>query len=199
MVRVCIQNDKHSLIPAKPSTRASVYIRNVGSNTEQSEKSKRYAPICSALLIAPQYLLTAAHCLLELDGELLHKQKVGHWIPQEFYSPYEILVRFGAESSHRDHIVNRIMLYREIYQFHLNDIVLLGLSKPVQLPSGVEPIRLSPPFIMLLSGKECLAVGWERNANLSSMGKVKTVTVRQKDSVVRQIDLPDTRTRRQGH
>ncbi|VDO02371.1 unnamed protein product [Rodentolepis nana] len=141
---------------------ASVYIRKADSNTEETDKFKVNVSICSALLFAPQYLLTAAHCLLEVDGEPLYKQKVGHWIRQEFYSPYEIHVRFGTESSCRDYIVNGIMLYREIYQFHLSDVVLLRLSKPVQLPPGIEPIRLPPPFVKFSTGKECLVVGWER-------------------------------------
>ncbi|KAK8739895.1 hypothetical protein OTU49_003250, partial [Cherax quadricarinatus] len=91
---------------------------------------------CGASIKSELWLLTAAHCVDEIDTELPdYVQAVAGDVNQ--------VINEGTE---QEFILAKIIIHEEYDGFTIsNDIALLELSSPFQLNDYVQPIELPPP------------------------------------------------------
>ncbi|XP_053558806.1 myeloblastin [Bombina bombina] len=111
---------------------------------------------CGGSLIAPQFLMTAAHCLTDIN-------------------PNQVTVVLGAhslranEASKQQYQISRVFENGFNPQTLQNDIVILRLDRAVTLNSNVQVVSLPRVNETVPEGTPCTAAGWGR---LSTQGRV---------------------------
>uniref|UniRef100_A0A2C9H4V7 Phenoloxidase-activating factor 2 n=1 Tax=Anopheles melas TaxID=34690 RepID=A0A2C9H4V7_9DIPT len=107
---------------------------------------------CGASLIAPNVVLTAAHCVFNKQKEQL-LIRAGEWDTQTRNELYQ----------HQDRRVAEVITHEAFNKASLaNDVALLILTEPFQLAENVQPICL-PPKGTSFDRSKCFASGWGKN------------------------------------
>uniref|UniRef100_A0A240PP32 Phenoloxidase-activating factor 2 n=1 Tax=Anopheles atroparvus TaxID=41427 RepID=A0A240PP32_ANOAO len=107
---------------------------------------------CGASLIAPNVVLTAAHCVYNKPKDQL-LIRGGEWDTQTRDELY----------AHQDRRVAEIITHEEFNKASLaNDIALLVLTEPFELAANLQPICL-PPKGQSFDTSKCFASGWGKN------------------------------------
>ncbi|XP_052873058.1 phenoloxidase-activating factor 2-like isoform X2 [Anopheles cruzii] len=107
---------------------------------------------CGASLIAPNVVLTAAHCVFNKQREQL-LIRAGEWDTQTRSELH----------SHQDRRVAQMITHEAFNKASLaNDVALLILTEPFLLAENVQPICLPPPNAKF-DATECFASGWGKN------------------------------------
>lgn len=89
---------------------------------------------CGASLIHPSVIMTAAHCVLDIEPHALIARG-GEWDTQTTDEPYP----------HQDRGVVEIVIHEHYKRgSHFNDIALLFLDKPFDLKENVNTVCLPP-------------------------------------------------------
>lgn len=107
---------------------------------------------CGGSLIAPNVVLTAAHCVATKQKEVL-LVRGGEWDTQTKNELY----------AHQDRRVREIVLHEKFNKGSLaNDVALLILEQPFELAENIQPVCL-PPKNTKFDGNSCFASGWGKN------------------------------------
>ncbi|XP_058130290.1 phenoloxidase-activating factor 2-like [Anopheles ziemanni] len=107
---------------------------------------------CGASLIAPNVVLTAAHCVYNKQKDQL-LIRAGEWDTQTHNELY----------AHQDRRVAEIITHEQFNKASLaNDVALLILTEPFLLAANVQPICL-PPKGYSFDLSKCFASGWGKN------------------------------------
>lgn len=107
---------------------------------------------CGGSLIAPNVILTAAHCVATKQKETL-VVRAGEWDTQTKNELYP----------HQDRRVREVIVHEKLNKGSLaNDIALLILEQPFDLAENIQPACL-PPKNTKFDGANCFASGWGKN------------------------------------
>ncbi|XP_058836998.1 phenoloxidase-activating factor 2-like [Topomyia yanbarensis] len=140
---------------------------------------------CGGSLIAPNVVLTAAHCVLNKQKESL-LVRAGEWDTQTKNELYP----------HQDRRVREIIVHEKFHKGSLaNDVALLILEQPFDLAENIQPVCL-PPKNTQFDGSSCFASGWGKNV-FGKEGKYQVILKKVQVPVVShqqcQNDLRKTR------
>ncbi|XP_075707100.1 azurocidin [Rhinoderma darwinii] len=111
---------------------------------------------CGGSLIAQQFLMTAAHCLLDINPNL-------------------VTILFGAHSLRRNEASRQSFRISRVFENGFNpqtlenDILILELDRRVILNSRVNLIRLPRLNETVPAGTQCITSGWGR---LGTRGRI---------------------------
>ncbi|XP_035671101.1 plasminogen-like [Branchiostoma floridae] len=144
-----------------------------GSWPWQVSMIRQGSHVCGGSIIAPNWIVTAAHCV---DSDL---------------SPSQWTIRVGShrrqntDSTQRDHAVSRVIMH-ERYSMSLsddndNDIALMKLSSSITFDDYASPVCL--PTVDAPDGAMCYTTGWGSTGgifgqlpNILQQGKVPVVS-----------------------
>ncbi|XP_068158408.1 phenoloxidase-activating factor 2 isoform X2 [Drosophila tropicalis] len=134
------------------------------------EENKLNLYECGGALIAPDIILTAAHCVHNKDANTLIV-RAGEWDTQ---TKDEII-------PHEDRYVKEIVYHERYNKGSLyNDIALLLVESPFTSQSNIQPVCL-PDVGEVFNYNRCYATGWGKN----KFGKDGEYQV-----ILKKIDLP---------
>ncbi|EAT46191.1 AAEL002595-PA [Aedes aegypti] len=107
---------------------------------------------CGGSLIAPNVILTAAHCVANKQQDTL-LVRAGEWDTQTRNELYP----------HHDRRVREVIIHERFNKGSLfNDIALLILDEPFEFAENVQPVCL-PPRNHNFDHSRCFASGWGKN------------------------------------
>lgn len=107
---------------------------------------------CGGSLIAPNVILTAAHCVANKQQDTL-LVRAGEWDTQTRNELYP----------HHDRRVREVIIHERFSKGSLfNDIALLILDEPFEFAENVQPVCL-PPRNHNFDHSRCFASGWGKN------------------------------------
>lgn len=107
---------------------------------------------CGGSLVAPNVVLTAAHCVANKPQDTL-LVRGGEWDTQTRNELY----------AHQDRRVREVVSHEQFNKGSLrNDIALLILDQPFDLAENIQPVCL-PPKNHNFDGNKCFASGWGKN------------------------------------
>ncbi|XP_055528982.1 phenoloxidase-activating factor 2-like isoform X2 [Wyeomyia smithii] len=118
---------------------------------------------CGGSLIAPNVVLTAAHCVKnQPKGTLLVRG--GEWDTQITHELHP----------HQDRRVREVITHSQFQKGTLaNDVALLILDQPFELAENIQPVCL-PPKNFNFDGSSCFASGWGKN-HFGKEGKYQVI------------------------
>lgn len=107
---------------------------------------------CGGSLIAPNVVMTTAHCVADQQKESL-VVRGGEWDTQTKNELY----------AHQDLRVREVIVHESFNKRNLaNDIALLIMEQPFVLAANIQPVCL-PPVNTKFDGQNCVASGWGKN------------------------------------
>lgn len=160
---------------AKPHSwpwQVALYVRPLVVEGRSLRSPAIESPFCGATLIAPSWLITAAHCLSELVPDKV--LTVGHFFSVEEELEQTIRARIGdhvrgkRDGSHE--VTRQIELaiihpdYRRGFSEQGFDVALLKLDQPVEFGDKVSSICIPNRSLHLPEGQICYAAGWGATA-----------------------------------
>lgn len=127
---------------------------------------------CGGSLIAPNVVLTAAHCVANKQQDTL-LVRGGEWDTQTRNELYP----------HHDRRVREVVIHERFNKGSLaNDMALLILDQPFELAENIQPVCL-PPKNHNFDNSKCFASGWGKNI-FGKEGKYQVILKKVELSVV---------------